>query len=79
MDKAVQVIIEGEFPNLVVDTTIIKAQLFELMQLARNEWIRLAQNNLKATAADYVGGIQTRGDGGRLRFDHIDGMAPERS
>lgn len=53
----VQTIIPPEV-LVVLDETIVYNTLRDVAEAARGEWIRLAQEELQTTRADYIGGIQ---------------------
>lgn len=72
----ISTIITGSIPRVDWDTQTAKDKLFMLGELARAEWVRLAQTRLKSTAAEYIAGIQPVEAKGMTVFIHLVGGLP---
>ncbi len=72
----ISVDISGHLPAVGVDEDEIRERVYTLAEMARSEWVRLAQQNLGGSAADYIAGIQPVEMDGNWAAVHLVGELP---
>lgn len=72
----IQVDISGHLPAVGYDFDAIQERMVTLAEMARSEWVRLAQDNLGASAGDYIAGIQPVEVDGNWAHVHLVGELP---
>ena len=68
--------ISGHLLAVGYDEKAMQERIVTLAEMARGEWIRIAQNNLASSAADYIAGIQPVEVDGHWARIHLVGDLP---
>lgn len=72
----IQINISGLLPKVGFDVDLMQYKLGVLAEMARGEWIRLAQEGLGSTSAEYIAGIQPVEIRGHTAAVHLVGELP---
>lgn len=72
----IQIDISGHLPHVGYDLEAMRERVVALAEMVRAEWIRLAQQNLGTSAADYIAGIQPVEVDGNWAHIHLIGELP---
>ncbi|MBI9086796.1 MAG: hypothetical protein JEZ11_24580 [Desulfobacterales bacterium] len=72
----IQIDISGHLPEVGFDEDAMRERLATLAEMTRAEWIRVAQQTLGSSAADYIAGIQPVEMDGNWAHIHLVGALP---
>jgi hypothetical protein len=72
----IKIDISGHLPKVGFDIAAMRERVYTLAEMVRGEWIRLAQQNLGSSSADYIAAIQPVEVDGNWAHIHLVGEFP---